>query len=150
MNVIALDRGPRPARADEARESPLDQLLTLVGARQPARRDPVRGHLSDEGWDWWPEPKVDRSADLRDNKAGTVKEGVNVSVTGHREGDRVKVKVEIDMAHVVALHDAVMPGSASGPARPGEAPAPRKVRLPEVEARGERGNGPSTTGRRCS
>jgi hypothetical protein len=81
----------------------------------------------------WPESKVDTTGGLRDNKAGTVKEGVTVDVRGRRDGDRVKVKVAIDAAHVVALHDAVMPGSASGPPRPGEAPGPRKVKLPEVE-----------------
>ncbi len=134
VRVIGLDRGPLPARTDEAKEgSPLDQLLSLVGVRQPVRRD-----LGREGWrDWncdvWPASKVDGTGDLRDNKAGTVKEGVTVDVRGRRDGDRVKVKVAIDAAHVVALHDAVMPGSASGPARPGEAPGPRKVKLPEVE-----------------
>lgn len=73
------------------------------------------------------------AADRGDPKAGTVREGMDVRVTGRKVAGGVRLKVDIDLAHVVAVHEAVLPGSAAVSARPGEAAGPRKVRLPEVE-----------------
>jgi RNA polymerase sigma factor (sigma-70 family) len=110
VNTIDLERGGRPPRADE-----------------------VKGGFRDTGWDVLGGPKAALPPELRDPKAGTIKDGVEVRVTGTKVDQAVRMNVAVDLAHVVAVHDAVMPGSATVPPGPGEPSAPRKVKLPEIE-----------------
>ena len=98
-----------------------------------ARADEIKGGFRDAGWDVLGGPTAGLPSELRDPKAGTIKDGVEVRVTGTKVDQAVRMNVAVDLAHVVAVHDAVMPGSATVPPRPGEPSAPRKVKLPEIE-----------------